>query len=734
MTLRKKTVIIIAVTITCLIVVLYAISRLIMLENFAELEEQHTRQDVEQALSALSRELSSLDTMTYDWSAWDDTYAFIKDANTEYIKSNLVDGTFADLRLNLMLFIDSSGGVIFGKAFELYNEEEILVPQSFLRHLSGDSLLLRHPDTESSVTGIVLLPEGPMLIASHPILTSEDEGPIRGTLIFGRYLDSSEIDRLAETTLLSLTTYRVDDKQMPPDFQAARLSLSSKAPILIRPLDAQYIAGYALLTDIYGKASLVLRVDASRDIYEQGQIIIAYLVLTIVVVGLVVGAVVMLLLEKQVLSRLAHLNKGVSSIATSGDLSTRVSMTGADELSNLASTINGMMEALELSLETLRESEEFCSSLEQNSPNPMTVISPDTSIKYVNPALEKLTGFSSAELIGRKPPYPWWPEENQQQYSKTFEDVMRKGTHSLERLFQRKNGERFWVEITSTPIRRDRKLTYFLSNWVDITERKQADAKLQELYQHEKDLRQELETEINNRIEFTRALVHELKTPITPVLASSELLVEELKDEPLIGLAKNINRGASNLNRRIDELLDLARGEIGMLGLNPKPVDPMQLLQGIVGDVTPVALSNGQSLSLELPSSLPVVWADEDRLRQVVLNLINNAFKFTPAGGKIILRAKEDGANLVVEVQDTGRGISDEEQQRLFQPYHRLESDREHLSGLGLGLSLSKKLVELHGGQIWVKSRKGKGSTFGFSVPLEAASQREKGVETGGKS
>ena len=245
---------------------------------------------------------------------------------------------------------------------------------------------------------------------------------------------------------------------------------------------------------------------------------------------------------------------------------------------------------------------------------------------------------------------------------------------------------------------------------------------LQKLYQKEKQLRQELETEIKKRIEFTRALVHELKTPITPVLASSELLLHQTKDATMLGLAQNINQGATNLDRRIDELLDLAKGEVGTLRLNLEPIDPMQLLQAIVNEVTPVALRNGQSLDVELPSSLPTVRADEERIRQVVLNLMNNAFKFTPAGGKIALRARAEGANLVVEVQDTGRGISKEDQQLLFEPYRSLESDKEHLSGLGLGLSLSKKLLELHGGQIWAKSQTGKGSTFGFSVPLEASS------------
>ncbi len=254
---------------------------------------------------------------------------------------------------------------------------------------------------------------------------------------------------------------------------------------------------------------------------------------------------------------------------------------------------------------------------------------------------------------------------------------------------------------------------------------KRANEQLQELYEHEKALRQELESEINKRAEYTRAIVHELKTPITPVLASSQLLLEEIKNEPLLSLVKNINHGASNLDKRIDELFDLARGEVGMLQLNPRRIDPTQLLQEIVNEVRPVASGNEQSLSLESPSSLPVILADDNRLRQVVLNLINNALKFTPSGGKITLSAKVDSDNLIIEVQDTGHGISRKEQEQLFDPYQQLDHGRFRHSGIGLGLALSKELVELHGGQIWVKSQKDKGSTFGFSVPLRTTNQKE---------
>lgn len=606
MTLRRKTLLIIAGTFYGVIILLFFISRTILLESYTDLENQSTHRDVERVVTAYSQELSSLDTTVADWAAWDDTYAFIADPDEEYIRSNLIDSTFIELGLNLMLYIDSSGQTVFGKAFDLENEEEIPVPQSVSTYLTDHDFLVTHQDTESSYVGTIVLPEGPMIISSHPILTSEDEGPVRGTLIMGRYLDAARIDELAEITLLSITIHEYNDPRIPPDFSVARFSISSAAPVFVQPLSEQAIAGYTLIEDISGYPALVLRVDAPRDIYQQGQTVISYLILTIVGVSLAFGLVTILLLEKQVLSRLSYLSKRVSDIGTGGKISARVSVPGSDELSKLGATINGMLAALE-----------------------------------------------------------------------------------------------------------------------------QSETELRELFEEEKKLRQDLEAEINKRVEFTRALVHELKTPITPVLASSELLLEEIKEGgPLWELAQNINLGAYNLNQRIDELLDLARGEVGMLHLNPESVDSGQLLRSIVDSVKPLARKSGHSLNAELPPSLPVIQADEDRLRQVLLNLLNNAFKFTPAGGSITVKADRKGTNLVVEVQDTGRGISKEEQERLFEPYQQVEGERNRLSGLGLGLSLSKKLVELHGGRVWVQSEKGKGSTFGFSIPLEAK-VKQKGSKKG---
>lgn len=217
-----------------------------------------------------------------------------------------------------------------------------------------------------------------------------------------------------------------------------------------------------------------------------------------------------------------------------------------------------------------------------------------------------------------------------------------------------------------------------------------------------------------------RLLVHDLKTPITSVIAACGIQVEKLPEGPLLSLARILVRGVASLDGRIDGLIDLAKGEVGGLRLKRKAVDPLALLQRAYEDTAPFLWRRGQSLTLNMPPLLPVIRADEDRLRQVILNLLQSSSKFTAEGGQIILRARESEGSLLVEVVNTGPGIADEEQHRLFEPYCLVESNGSRVSRLGLGLARCKTLVEMHGGQMWAKSRHGMGCTFGFSVPVEA--------------
>jgi signal transduction histidine kinase len=359
MTIRKKTIISISVAFFTMIAILLVSSRFVLLGNLKDMEKASVYRNVERALSALSYSLLELESVTADWSSWDDTYAFIENGNREYVKSNLGDSTFLNLRLNIVLFIDSSGKAVFSKAFDLHTGEMVPVPQDLQHHLSDGSLLLSPRDLDSCVSGLLLLRESPpLLIASRPILTSDDEGPAGGTIIFGRYLDATEVDLLCSLLSLSIGFYRTDNAELPVDIGEIYRTLLEDTSILPRLTDEQHIAGYTLLEDIYGGPGLIVKVEIARDIYQQGQLALTYLILIITMVCVVFCGVALRAAEKHELSRLGKLTRAVASISASGNVSERVTITGKDEISSLANNINSMLASLKQSEDELKDKAE----------------------------------------------------------------------------------------------------------------------------------------------------------------------------------------------------------------------------------------------------------------------------------------------------------------------------------------------------------------------------------------
>jgi len=238
-----------------------------------------------------------------------------------------------------------------------------------------------------------------MLIASRPIITSEDEGPVRGALIMGRYFDTAELENLAETTQLSLSAHRFDDSQMPSDFKAAESFLSEDAPIFIQPLSEESIAGYALLEDIYGKPALVLKADMPRSIYGQGQATVNYFILLILAIGLMFSLAILLFLNKFVLSPLSQLSDDVSSIGASSDLSRQVPITGRDEFSKLGGTINETLASLEQSQSALQESEEKYRAFFNTSKDCVFITSKEGKWLDMNDAAVELFGYENRDEL-----------------------------------------------------------------------------------------------------------------------------------------------------------------------------------------------------------------------------------------------------------------------------------------------------------------------------------------------
>jgi len=273
---------------------------------------------------------------------------------------------------------------------------------------------------------------------------------------------------------------------------------------------------------------------------------------------------------------------------------------------------------------------------------------------------------------------------------------------------------------------------YLIESITDIEPLKKAQSALMEseqrykqLYEQEKIQSAELEKESRARANFIDVLTHELKTPLTPLLASMEMLQEKLRDDQEsieARLVRNAMIGSTTLNKRLNELLDLAKLNNGTFPFDYRPVAVGDFIQKVSGRLGAEFQKRNQLLVTDIESVLPVVQCDPVRLERALAYLLDNASKSSKEGYPVILRVKVDDHQLLIDVEDHGATITDEEKQRLFEPYHRVEQDRQRFSGLGLGFAITKQIINAHGGWIQLESEENTGNKFKISIPLEQKS------------
>jgi len=232
----------------------------------------------------------------------------------------------------------------------------------------------------------------------------------------------------------------------------------------------------------------------------------------------------------------------------------------------------------------------------------------------------------------------------------------------------------------------------------------------------------ELESASRHKSEFLANMSHELRTPLNAIMGFSQVLQQRLfgeineKQEEYLD---DILASGSHLLELINDVLDLSKIEAGQIELDVGRFSLREALERGVVMVRERAARNGVELSLALAADVDVVRGDERRLRQVVFNLLSNAVKFTPSGGSVVVATARREGVVEVSVADTGSGVAPEDRERIFEEFQQTEVGARQREGTGLGLALSKRLVELHGGTIWVESEPGRGSRFAFTLPAE---------------
>jgi len=228
----------------------------------------------------------------------------------------------------------------------------------------------------------------------------------------------------------------------------------------------------------------------------------------------------------------------------------------------------------------------------------------------------------------------------------------------------------------------------------------------------------ELESVERLRRELVANVSHELKTPISALQARLENLLDGV-EAPDPAVLQVMLQQAQRLSRLVDQLLDLSRLESGDIPLDRDAIDVASLVREVASEIGVSRADHLVDVRVEVPASLPPVWADRERVHQVLFNLLDNAVRYTPPGGEVVVSATPTGERCEIRVEDTGPGIPPEHLPFLFERFYRVDQARSRgEGGTGIGLAIARSVVDAHGGRIWAESDVGRGSVFAFELPL----------------
>jgi PAS domain S-box-containing protein len=390
-----------------------------------------------------------------------------------------------------------------------------------------------------------------------------------------------------------------------------------------------------------------------------------------------------------------------------------------------------------MALEKEMQIERRFRELLEAAPDAIIEIDRQGRIVLLNRVTEKLFGYTRDQLLG-KPVEFLIPED-----LRAFHVHHREGYWNrpqtrpmgsgLALLGQRQDGSRFPVEISLSPVESEDglRVTAIIR---DISERKQAEDRInaiqqgytQELAAKNLELaerNQEVERANRLKSEFLAGMSHELRTPLHTIIGFSELLSEEMegplndKQKRFVG---HIHKDSLHLLELINDVLDLSKIEAGKLELRPEVFDVRQPMDEVLSSINPQATV--KSIRIETVIAIDrELYADRVRVRQILFNLLSNAVKFTPEGGHIRVEANQREGCVEISVTDTGIGIPHEEHEAVFDKFHQVGHTTKGVrEGTGLGLAITQRLVEEHGGKIWLESEPGKGSRFSFTIPFDS--------------
>jgi len=697
-----------------LILCAYTAARLTFFKSLTEHEHSMMRENVHALLTVIDSSQKKLQSVAGDWAPWDETYNFVQTLDPRFVEQNLMDETFINLGINLMLFIDPSGTIRYSKAMDLGSEKEIAIPDDLQHRLLKDSRLLDYKTHQERKKGLLMLPQGPLLVGAAPIVTSLFQGPVRGTLIAGRFIDEPLLKQWADT-INSPIRYTPWESDSAPNDGLARANVEAEqSAIWVRVPNTDTIAGFAMLKDTYGHPAIVFEIEKPRVIYRQARSTLFIYSLSILIVALLIGSAFWLLLDHQVLTRLAKLAKNVSHIAQHKSFQERLSFKKRDEVTQVATSINDLLAALERTTNGLLSRERDLQSILTGTPVGILLIDAETGkITWANPNALKMIGKSELEIDCHLCGGLTDPEADRQRHLPDLDQAVDTEEQQLLR-----------ADGTILPVLKSvAQVTYqgrshLLETFLDISDRKRLECELQRA--------QKMET-IGL---LASGVAHDLNNILTVLIGYPELILTSIPaDHELIEPLSELKRSSEKAARLVEDLLNLARRGV--------PTSEVVSLQKIIQEYRLSAQQQQlEKFSLDvqfewhLSEGSEMIAGSPIHLSKALMNLVVNAAEAIVGKGKVSVsnevRKLEQGIKcyetippgdyVVLSVADTGSGIKAQDLPKIFEPFYT--SKAMGRSGTGLGMTVVWNAVKDMGGYIDVKTAEGRGSTFDLYFPM----------------
>ena len=365
--------------------------------------------------------------------------------------------------------------------------------------------------------------------------------------------------------------------------------------------------------------------------------------------------------------------------------------------------------------ESLVETKIFLDNIVQSAPEAIITTSLDDKITSFSPSAEEMFGYKAEDIIG-KSVINLYPKELKDRRKEWKEKLLKEGRIERIRTKQIKvDGSIFNVSLSMALLKDAHENPVGIVGIShDITEHLKGEREREKAYKELKEL---------NRLkeEILQNVSHELRTPITSMLTTITILKDNIKDNRLQEILEINERSTWRLNRLVGDLLEAGKIEQGSKELVLEAVDIGELIENVIVDIQGLADEKQLIVEFKKEEAVLPVLVDEESIYRVIMNLINNAIKFNKKGGRIEVKAKADNMFIEVSVEDTGIGISGEKLEKIFDRFYQVDgTTTRRYEGTGIGLALTKKLVEMHGGKIWAESDPGKWTRLTFTLQISS--------------